>query len=56
MVNMRGALLLMVLWAHYLHAQVSPEWKSFEDFTERYNKPYQNDSDVKNTRFLAFKV
>lgn len=56
MVHMRSISLLVVLWAHYLHAQVSPEWKLFEDFTERYNKPYQNDSDIKNTRFLVFKV
>lgn len=56
MVNMRSPSLLIVLWAHYLHAQVSPEWQLFEGFTERYNKPYQNDSGVKNVRFLAFKV
>ena len=50
------SLLLFVLWASCLHAQLSHEWQLFQDFVQRYSKPYANDSKVFETRFSAFKV
>jgi cathepsin F len=49
------SLLLFVLWASCLHAQLSHEWQLFQDFVQRYSKPYANDSKVFETRFSAFK-
>ena len=50
------SLLLFLSWAFCLRAQLSPEWDLFQDFIERYNKSYRNDSNLSKTRFLAFKV
>lgn len=38
------------------HAQLSPELSLFQDFVRRYNRPYINDTDTFDTRFLVFKV
>jgi hypothetical protein len=43
------------LWTLRIHAQSSPELNLFQDYVQRYNKPYINDTDTFQTRFLVFK-
>ena len=55
--KMKGlSLLLFVVWASRLHAQLSHEWHLFQDFVWRYGKSYANDSEVFESRFSVFKV